>query len=110
MKSFHLGGNKHGVSTLLYSLKQYLNSLYENWDTHLIAVEFAYNTSFAAAIGMSPFEALYGFNPHTPLTLDAHHHLPDSKASKYLNVLRSRIDAARNHLLQHQLSQAEALN
>ncbi|RVW67380.1 Transposon Ty3-G Gag-Pol polyprotein [Vitis vinifera] len=30
-----------------------------NWDDHLPLVEFAYNNSFQASIGMAPFEALY---------------------------------------------------
>ena len=31
-----------------------------NWDDHLPIVEFAYNNSFQASIGMTPFEGLYG--------------------------------------------------
>ncbi|KAA0051054.1 pol protein [Cucumis melo var. makuwa] len=31
-----------------------------NWDSHLHLMEFAYNNSYQAAIGMAPFEALYG--------------------------------------------------
>ncbi|KAL4010611.1 hypothetical protein IC575_030113 [Cucumis melo] len=31
-----------------------------SWDSHLHLMEFAYNNSFQATIGMTPFEALYG--------------------------------------------------
>ncbi|KAL0550001.1 hypothetical protein IC582_014497 [Cucumis melo] len=31
-----------------------------NWDSHLHLMEFAYNNSYQATIGMAPFEALYG--------------------------------------------------
>ena len=31
-----------------------------NWDDHLPLVEFAYNNSFQASIGMAHFETLYG--------------------------------------------------
>ncbi|KAL0554431.1 hypothetical protein IC582_008352 [Cucumis melo] len=31
-----------------------------SWDSHLHLMEFAYNNSYQATIGMSPFEALYG--------------------------------------------------
>ncbi|KAA0047446.1 pol protein [Cucumis melo var. makuwa] len=31
-----------------------------SWDSHLHFMEFAYNNSFQATIGMAPFEALYG--------------------------------------------------
>ncbi|KAL4023299.1 hypothetical protein IC575_017051 [Cucumis melo] len=32
----------------------------ESWDSHLHLMEFAYNNSYQATIGMAPFEALYG--------------------------------------------------
>ena len=31
-----------------------------NWSNHLSLVEFAYNNSYQASIGMTPYEALYG--------------------------------------------------
>ncbi|KAL0537322.1 hypothetical protein IC582_026299 [Cucumis melo] len=31
-----------------------------SWDSHLYLMEFAYNNSYQATIGMAPFEALYG--------------------------------------------------
>ena len=31
-----------------------------NWSKHLSLVEFAYNNSYQASIGMEPYEALYG--------------------------------------------------
>ncbi|CAA7062186.1 unnamed protein product [Microthlaspi erraticum] len=38
-----------------------------HWAYHLSLVEFPYNNSFQASIGMSPFEALYGRSCRTPL-------------------------------------------
>jgi len=38
-----------------------------NWEKYLRLVEFAYNNSFQASIGMSPYEALYGRACRTPL-------------------------------------------
>src|SRR3954471_6383129 len=37
------------------------------WEDHLPIVEFAYNNSFQASIGMAPFEALYGRPCRSPL-------------------------------------------
>ena len=37
------------------------------WDDYLPLVEFSYNNSFQASIGMAPYEALYGRRCHTPL-------------------------------------------
>ena len=41
-----------------------------NWDDHLSLVEFAYNNSYHASIGMPPYEALYGRKCRTPLCWD----------------------------------------
>lgn len=37
------------------------------WKKHLPLVEFSYNNSYHASIGMAPFEALYGRPCRTPL-------------------------------------------
>jgi hypothetical protein len=41
-----------------------------NWDEHLPLIEFAYNNSYQATIGMAPFEALYGRRCRSPLYWD----------------------------------------
>ncbi|GAU51374.1 hypothetical protein TSUD_413070 [Trifolium subterraneum] len=38
-----------------------------NWSKHLHLIEFAYNNSYHASIGMVPYEALYGRKCRTPL-------------------------------------------
>ncbi|PNY01683.1 retrotransposon-related protein [Trifolium pratense] len=38
-----------------------------SWDSWLSLIEFTYNNSFHASIGMAPFEALYGRRCRTPL-------------------------------------------
>ncbi|KAL4016882.1 hypothetical protein IC575_024544 [Cucumis melo] len=38
-----------------------------SWDSHLHLMEFAYNNSFQAIIGMAPFEALYGKCCRSPI-------------------------------------------
>jgi hypothetical protein len=40
-----------------------------NWDKHLSLAEFSYNNSYQESIKISPFEALYGWPCHTPLSL-----------------------------------------
>src|SRR5262249_17946234 len=39
----------------------------DSWDKQLSLVEFAYNNSFHASIGMAPFEALYGRPCRSPV-------------------------------------------
>ena len=41
-----------------------------SWDTHLLLMEFAYNNSYRASIGMAPYEALYGRKCRTPVCWD----------------------------------------
>lgn len=38
-----------------------------SWDKYLPLIEFTYNNSYHASIGMAPFEALYGRRCRTPL-------------------------------------------
>ncbi|KAA0067014.1 pol protein [Cucumis melo var. makuwa] len=38
-----------------------------SWDSHLHLMEFAYNNSYQATIGMAPFEALYGKCCRSPI-------------------------------------------
>ncbi|KAD5508373.1 hypothetical protein E3N88_16076 [Mikania micrantha] len=38
-----------------------------SWDDHLPLVEFSYNNSYHASIGMPPYEALYGRRCRTPV-------------------------------------------
>ncbi|KAK8924224.1 hypothetical protein KSP39_PZI019451 [Platanthera zijinensis] len=39
----------------------------KRWEDYIFLVEFAYNNSYQASIGMAPFEALYGRKCRTPL-------------------------------------------
>lgn len=41
-----------------------------SWDDHMPLVEFAYNNSYHASIGMPPYEALYGRKCRSPLCWD----------------------------------------
>ncbi|XP_022849863.1 uncharacterized protein LOC111371948 [Olea europaea var. sylvestris] len=48
------------IQTLEETLRACVLDLGGGWETHLTLVEFAYNNSFQATIGMAPYEALYG--------------------------------------------------
>ena len=41
-----------------------------SWARYLFLVEFAYNNSYQARIGMTPYEALYGRKCKTPICWD----------------------------------------
>ncbi|GFY96673.1 hypothetical protein Acr_11g0009790 [Actinidia rufa] len=48
------------IQTLEDMLRFCVLNFQENWEAHLPLVEFAYNNSFHASIGMAPYKALYG--------------------------------------------------
>ncbi|MDV3187756.1 MAG: hypothetical protein Q8836_02610, partial [Sweet potato little leaf phytoplasma] len=41
-----------------------------SWENHLYLIEFAYNNSYQATIGMAPYEALYGKKCRSPVHWD----------------------------------------
>ena len=55
------------IQTLEDMLRVCVLDLKGNWDEHLPLVEFAYNNSYQASIGMMPYEALYGRRCRSPL-------------------------------------------
>ena len=53
------GQSERTIQTLEDMLRMCVLDLKGNWDDHLPLVEFAYNNSYHASIGMAPYEALY---------------------------------------------------
>ena len=48
-------------------LRMYCMDHQYKWEEYLPLVEFAYNNSHHASLGMAPFEALYGCKCRTPI-------------------------------------------
>ena len=63
------GQTERANRTLEDMLRAYVSPHHDDWDEHLVAMEFAYNDSLNPSIGYSPFYLNYGCNPNTPLTL-----------------------------------------
>ena len=61
------GQSERTIQTLQDMLRMCVLDWRGHWMDHLSLVEFAYNNSYHACIGMSPFEALYGRQCRTPL-------------------------------------------
>ena len=51
-------------------LRAYALDFEDEWDKHLPLVEFSYNNSYQATIGMPPYEVLYGRKCRSPLHWD----------------------------------------
>ena len=62
--------SKRVIQILEDLLRAFVLDLKGNWDDHLPLVEFAYNNSFQASIGMTPFERLYGRRCQSSVCLD----------------------------------------
>ncbi|RVW70732.1 Transposon Ty3-G Gag-Pol polyprotein [Vitis vinifera] len=61
------GQSERVIQVLEDLLRACILDLQGNWDNHLPLVEFAYNNSFQASIGMAPFEALYDRKCRSPI-------------------------------------------
>ncbi|GAA0145743.1 hypothetical protein LIER_05867 [Lithospermum erythrorhizon] len=61
------GQSERTVQTLEDMLRACVLSFSGSWDEELPKMEFAYNNSFQASIGMAPFETLYGRRCRTPI-------------------------------------------
>ncbi|XP_060200298.1 uncharacterized protein LOC132628537, partial [Lycium barbarum] len=61
------GQAEHTIQTLEDMLRACVLDFKGNWDDHLPLIEFSYNNSYHASIGMTPFEALYGRRCRSPI-------------------------------------------
>ncbi|GFS40203.1 hypothetical protein Acr_00g0067140 [Actinidia rufa] len=61
------GQSERTIQTLKDMLRLCVLDFQENWKAHLPLVEFAYNNSFHASIGMAPYEALYERKCRSPV-------------------------------------------
>ena len=61
------GQSERTIQTLEDMLRACVLDQPANWDRYMPLVEFAYNNSYHASIGMAPYEALYGRKCQSPL-------------------------------------------
>ena len=64
------GQSKKTIQTLKDMLWACVLEFKDNWVKHLSLVEFAYNNSYQASIGMDPYKALYGRKCRTSICWD----------------------------------------
>ena len=62
--------NERTVQTLEDMLWACVLEFKDSWVDHLSLIEFAYNNSYQASIGMAPYEALYVRKCRTPICWD----------------------------------------
>jgi len=81
-------------STLLTSLKFYVNENHSDWAKHLDMIAFTYNATTQTSTGYSPFYLLHGFEPIQPIDVAILPKNPDFdilQSIKDLHTLRKRI-------------------
>ncbi|KAL8091649.1 hypothetical protein AgCh_034054 [Apium graveolens] len=80
-----------------------------NWDDHLPLIEFSYNNSYHASIGIPPYEALYGRKYRPPTYWDevGEHKLigPD-----LVQQMKEKVEMIRKRLIAAQDRQAKYIN
>ena len=64
------GQSERTIQTLEDMLRVCALDFKGSWDEHLPLIEFSYNNSYHASIGMPPYEALYGRKCRSPLYWD----------------------------------------
>ncbi|KAL8120052.1 hypothetical protein AgCh_017255 [Apium graveolens] len=64
------GQSERTIQTIKDMLRVCVLDFKGNWDEHLPLIEFSYNNSYHASIGMPPYEALYGRKCRSPLYWD----------------------------------------
>ena len=90
------GQSERTIQTLEQILRHYINLKQTDWDLHLPAAEFAYNSAIHSSTGLSPFMANYGFQPHTPATLLQPSPIdsPNPAVNDALNTVRQTLQQA----------------
>lgn len=105
------GQTERANHTIEDMLRAYVSPYHDDWDNHLIAVEFAYNDSLNPSIGYSPFYLNYGSHPNTPLSLicKTTQALPEDVAN-FASRMRADFARARHALKLAQATQAKYHN
>lgn len=94
-------------------LRAYVSPYHDDWDQHLAALEFAYNTSVHASTGFTPAYLNYGQHPDTPLSLQVYDVDPtprDANAEAFVGRMAKDLELARARLKEAQERQAEYYN
>ena len=86
--------------TLLENLRSFVNARQDDWETYLPLYEFAYNNSFNASLGDTPFFLGHGRQPTLPISVSKPTKSP--AVNDFVQNLHNKIIAARDHLKQIQ--------
>ncbi|GFS38841.1 hypothetical protein Acr_00g0059760 [Actinidia rufa] len=86
------GQSERTIQTLEDMLRLCVLDFQGNWEMHLPLVEFAYNNSFHASIGMAPYEALYGRKCRSPICWTERLQTAQSRQKSYADIRRRELE------------------
>ena len=97
------GQSERTIQTLEQYLRVFVDADHLNWDELLDQAEFAYNSNKSASTNLSPFEAMYGFQPATPISTALASSDPlDKSAETFLKEHSTRFKIVHDALLDAQ--------
>lgn len=98
------GQSEQTIQTLEQYLRVFVDKDHSNWDELLDQAEFTYNSNKSASTNLSPFEAMYGFQPSTPISsaLSSSDPHPDKNVNTFLRDHTTRFEVIRDALLDAQ--------
>jgi hypothetical protein len=105
------GQSERANRTVEEMLRSYVNEQQSDWDQHLTAVEFAYNSSIQASTGYSPFYLMHGHHPITVADLiNPSEETNNQSAAEMLEQMEADMKKATEHLKRAQDLQASYAN
>ena len=98
------GQSERTIQTLEQYLRVFIDKDHSNWDELLDQAEFTYNSNKSASTNISPFEAMYGFQPPTPVStaLSSSDPRSDKNVDSFLRIHATRFEVIRDALLDAQ--------
>jgi hypothetical protein len=98
------GQSERTIQTLEQYLRVFIDKDHTNWDELLDQAEFTYNSNKSASTNLSPFEAMYGFQPSTPVSnaLSSPEPRPDKNVNTFIKDHTTRFKIIHDALLDAQ--------
>jgi transposase InsO family protein len=106
------GQTERANRTIEEMLRSYVSPFQDDWDQHLAAAEFAYNSGVHASTGYTPFFLNYGFTPDTPASLLAPSatSVPPASGAAFASHMTDLVNSARTALIAAQQTMARYYN
>ena len=104
------GQTERANRTIEDMLRACVSPHHDDWDQHLVAIEFAYNNSIQASTGYTPFYLNYGRHPETPFDIQGSTVVPpkDKDAAAFVERIANDLSTAKHNIARAQERQAKA--